>query len=145
MTGGGTGTVSFDLLGLVLAGVTGLFGKVALAGVAGREDDAIEDVFSFSFFRTVVSFSSANVPVLDPDRPVRLAVLTIGRFVGRPGAVELAEECEVFVLLCRAVLARVSLGLFAQDAALGRPSLSSPFRTVVILVRVSVSFMVCLL
>lgn len=99
MTGGGTGGVSFDLLGFVLAGVTGLFGRVALAGVAGREDDAMEGVFSFSFLRTVVSFSSANAPVLEPGRPVRVVVLTIGRLIGRPGADELVEECEVLVLL----------------------------------------------
>lgn len=133
------------MLAFVLAGVTGRFGKLALAGVAGREDEAMEGVFSLSFFRVVVVFNSANDPAVDPDRPERV-VVTIGRFGGRTADPEV-EECELFkvVLLCRAALARLSRGLLAQDAALGRPSLSSPFRTVVILVRVSVSFIVCLL
>ena len=92
-TDGGTGTGSFGLLGFALAGVTGRFGNVALAGVAGREEDATEGVFSFSFLRTVVVLTSANVPLVDPDRPVRVVVvLTTGRFVGRTGADELEVD-----------------------------------------------------
>ena len=147
--GGGAATTSLALVVFAVAGVIGRLGRDA--GVVGRDEDACEDALAAFFFLTS-TIAGAGV-VVEPDRCCR-AVMPVRR------AVRVAWLI-AFVLLCSAVLASDALLLLAQDAARGRPrtsrqlsasnmqhvtlpSASSPFLIVVVR-RVSVSFIVCFL